>query len=79
MLVSKLSRHPCPCLQTHDRLAKAAFDWCEAVAQKFDAPNPNGTPAVGGSSASSAPESIALSGDVVCSRSDATAPEGKVI
>ena len=30
--------------ETHDRLARAAFDWCEDVAKRFDAPAPNGKP-----------------------------------
>ena len=64
--------------ETHDRLAKAAFDWCEEVAKKFDAPAPNGAPTIGGSSASAAPTPIALSGEIQCTRSDATPPDGKV-
>ena len=33
--------------QTHDRLASAAFTWCEEVAKRFDAPAPNGAPSAG--------------------------------
>ena len=36
--------------ETHDRLAKAAFDWCESVAKSFDTPAPNGAPPPSGSS-----------------------------
>ena len=65
--------------ETHDRLAKAAFDWCEEVAKKFDAPSPNGAPIAGaGSSGGTATVPAALTGEIECKRSDETPPEGKV-
>ena len=61
-------------VETHDRLAKAAFDFCETVAAQYDAPNPNGAPA--GQSSGTAP--IPLSGSIQCTRTDET-HEGKVL
>ena len=65
--------------ETHDRLAKAAFDWCEQVAQSFDATAPNGAPVAGGSSGVASTPPIALAGEVECARTAETAEDGKVL
>ena len=59
--------------ETHDRLARASFQFCEDIAKKYDAPTPVGVPA-----SDSALPTIALSGEIECTKSSDAAPPGKV-
>ena len=60
-------------------MCKAAFDFCEETAKRFDATAPALPGAAGASGVSAAPpQPVALEGEIVCTRSDAAAPPGKV-